>query len=104
MPGHNSNRAMKLVADANNGIYSGIDFAVPASLTINSLNTPSTDYNFTAASCAAGSPRFGITLAGFPNSTIFVYIGPPPNYTGCPPNTFTATSLVDTSQLPGGTF
>src|SRR5258706_11589924 len=110
MPGNASNRAVKLVADANAGIYSGVDFAVSASLTVNSLNDLSTDYNFTAGSCALGSPRFGIQLAGF-SGTIFAYIGPPPNYTGCPPNVWTNTgnlltpaSLVDTSQLPGGTF
>jgi len=110
MPGNNSNRAVKLTADANAGIFSGIDFAVPANLTINNLNDLSTDYNFQAGSCAAGSPRFGIQLAGF-TGTIFVYIGPPPNYTGCPPNVWTNTgnlltsaSLVDTSQLPGGSF
>jgi hypothetical protein len=110
-PGHNSNRAVQLISDANTGVYSGIDFSVPSGLTINNLNTLSTDYDFTAASCANGSPRFGIVLAGFPNSNIFVYIGPPPNYTGCPPNTWlntgnllTFASLVDTSQLPGGNF
>jgi hypothetical protein len=110
MPGHNSNRAVKLVADANAGIFSGVDFAVSSSLTINSLNDLGTDYNFTAGSCALGSPRFGIQLAGL-SGTIFVYIGPPPNYTGCPPNVWantgnllTPASLVDTSQLPGGTF
>jgi hypothetical protein len=110
MPGHNSNRAVKLVADGNAGIYSGVDYAVSSSLTINTLNDLSTDYNFTAGSCAAGSPRFGIQLAGF-SGTIFVYIGPPPNYTGCPANVWTNTgelltpaSLVDTSQLPGGNF
>ena len=110
MPGHNSNRAVQLVSDANAQIFSGIDFAVPANLTIDDLNQLSTDYNFTAASCANGSPRFGITLAGHPNQTIFVYIGPPPSYTGCPANTWTNTgnlltpaSLVDASQL-GGTF
>jgi hypothetical protein len=110
-PGNNSNRAVQLVSNANTGVYSGIDFAVPANLTINDLNTLSTDYNFTAASCALGSPRFGITLASNPNAAIFVYIGPPPNYTGCPPNVWATTgnllmptSLVDTSQLPHGTF
>jgi hypothetical protein len=109
-PGHNSNRAVKLIADANSGIYSGIDYSVPAGLTINNLNMLSTDYDFTAASCALGSPRFGIQLAGV-SGTIFVYIGPPPNYTGCPPNVWTNTgnlltpaSLVDDSQLPGGMF
>lgn len=111
MPGNASNRAVQLVSNANTGVFSGIDFAVPASLTINGLNTLSTDNNFTAGTCGLGSPRFGIQLAGFPNVTIFVYIGPPPSYTGCPPNVWTNTgnlltpaSLVDTSQLPGGTF
>ncbi len=109
-PGHNSTRAVKLVADAGNGVFSGVDFAVSSGLTINSLNTLSTDYDFTAGSCGLGSPRFGIQLAGF-SGTIFVYIGPPPNYTGCPPNIWsntgnllTSASFVDTSQLPGGSF
>ena len=112
-PGDNSNRAVKLVSDAtvNPAVYSGIDFAVSANLTIDDLNTLSTDYEFIASSCAAGSPRFGIQLAAYPGKTIFVYIGPPPSYTGCPMNVWTntgnlltAASLVDTSQLPGGTF
>jgi len=109
-PGHNSNRAVKLISNANTGIYSGIDFSVPSGLTINNLNMLSTDYEFTAGSCGLGSPRFGIVLSGYPNSAIFVYIGPPPSYTGCPPNVWTNTgnlltpaSLVDSSQV-GGAF
>jgi hypothetical protein len=109
-PGNNSNRAVQLVSDANTGVYSGIDFAVPANLTINDLNTLSTDYKFTAASCALGSPRFGITLASNPNTAIFVYIGPSPNYTGCAPNVWAytgnllaPTSLVDATKY-GGAF
>src|SRR3954467_9324230 len=47
-PGNASNRAVKLVADATAGTYSGVDYSVPANLTINNLNTLSTDYNFTA--------------------------------------------------------
>lgn len=111
-PGNNSNRAVKLVADANANpaVYSGIEYGIPANLTINDLNTLSTDYKFTASTCGVGSPRFGIQLDGY-SGTIFVYIGPPPSYTGCPLNVWTNTnnlltpaSLVDTSQLPGGTF
>src|SRR6185369_17161593 len=64
-PGESSNRAVKLVSDATAGLYSGIDYAVTANLKINDLNDLSTDYNFTAASCALGSPRFGIQLAGY---------------------------------------
>jgi hypothetical protein len=109
-PGNNSNRAVQLISNANTGVFSGIDLAVQANLTINALNELSTDYKFTAASCALGSPRFGITLASNPNAAIFVYIGPPPNYTGCPPNVWantgnllTPASLVDATQY-GGTF
>jgi hypothetical protein len=101
-----------LVADgnANPAIYSGVDFAVSSALTINDLNRLSTDYDFTASSCGVGSPRFGIQLDAYPNGTIFVYIGPPPSYAGCPAgwtntgNLLTAASNVDTSQLPGGNF
>lgn len=109
MPGNASNRAVQLVSNANNGTFSGIDFAVPSNLTINNLNQLATDFNFTAGSCGLGSPRFGITLAGFPNKTIFVYIGPSPSYQGCTAgwqntgNLLTPASLVDASQL-GGQF
>jgi hypothetical protein len=102
-PGHNSNRAVQLVSNATTGVYSGIDFAVPANLTINELNTLSTDYEFTAASCAIGSPRLGITLASNPNAAIFVYIGPPPNYTGCPLNVWANTgNLLTSASLVAG--
>src|SRR3954447_9956258 len=52
-PGNSSNRAVKLVSNgnANPAVYSGIDFAVPANVTINNLNTLSTDYDFTASTC-----------------------------------------------------
>ena len=55
-----------------------------------------------------GAPRFQINTA---QGNIFVYIGPPPNYTGCQMNVWvstgdlqTETLPVDSSQLPGGTF
>jgi hypothetical protein len=110
-PGNNSNRAVQLASNGNTGVFSGIDFSVPANLTINGLNELSTDYKFTAASCELGSPRFAITLASNPNKAIFVYIGPPPTYTGCPPNAWqntgnllTSTSLVDATQYGGGFY
>ena len=99
-PGHNSNRAVQLVSNANTGAYSGIDFAVPANLTISDLNTLSTDYKFTAASCALGSPRFGIRCRQTPNAAIFVYLGPPPNYTGCPPNVWANTGNLLSPREP----
>ena len=107
-PGNNSNRAVKLTASGQG--FSGVSFGVPAGLAINDLIQLSTDYHFaTGSSCGVGTPRFGIQLAGHPG-TIFVYIGPPPNYTGCPAgvwsntgNLLTPASLVDSSQV-GGAF
>ena len=104
--GHASNTAVQL-RSAGTG-YGGIDFDTPSGMTVSQLNDLSTDYNFTAGSCGGGSPRFQINVAG---GNIFVYIGPPPNYTGCTMNSWlntgdllTPASLVDTSQLSGGSF
>jgi hypothetical protein len=91
--------------------YGGIDFTVPAGMTFNDLNNLATDYNFIHNSCGGGSPRFQINVTnGTASGNIFVYIGPPPNYTLCPPgwtntgNLLAPTNLIDTSQLPLGTF
>jgi hypothetical protein len=108
-PGNHSVHAVLLESStADKPGYSGIDFNVPAGLTFAGVQTLSTDYDFTINSCGGGSPRFQINIAGV---NAFVYIGPPPNYTGCPMNAWTntgnlatPTSFVDTSQLPGGTF
>lgn len=89
----------------------GIDFGVAANLTFSGVQHLSTDYKFEAGSCGAGSPRFQINVdTGSGEKNIFVYIGPPPNFTGCPANVWTSsgdlvnTGTVDTSQLPGGSF
>ena len=110
-PGHASDTAAQLRSDADPG-YGGIDFETAAGMTLNQLQNLSTDYMFTAGSCGGGSPRFQLnvnTSGGVKN--IFVYIGPPPNYTGCAANIWLNTGdllesalFVDTSQLPGGTF
>ena len=77
------------------------------------LQTLSTDYKFEADdSCGGGSPRFQVDVTnGTDTGTIFVYIGPPPAYTLCPPNVWTNTgdllegvNPIDTSQLDLGTF
>src|SRR5258706_1201359 len=106
-PGNHSTHAVLLESStADKPGYSGIDFKVPAGLTFADVQTLSTDYDFTINSCGGGSPRFQINIA---DVNAFVYIGPPPNYTGCPMNVWTNTgnlatpiSFVDTSQLPGG--
>jgi hypothetical protein len=95
------------------GGFGGVDFDNDTVSTLNNLENLATDYNFTENSCGGGSPRFQVNVdngAG-DSGNIFVYIGLPPNYTGCPPNVWTSTgnlvtptSLVDTSQLAGGAF
>ncbi len=112
-PGNASDTAIQLRSDADPA-YGGIDFdevnVTPPVTTLSTLEYLSTDYMFTVGSCVGGSPRFQIkvsTSTGIKN--IFVYIGPPPNYTGCTvawTNTgdlLTPTSFVDTSQV-GGPF
>lgn len=106
-PGNASNRAVQLTSNASS-TDSGIDFVVPTGTTFADIQNLATDYMFTAGSCGGGSPRFQINVNGV---NAFVYIGPPPSYTGCPQNTWlntgnlaTPTSFVDTSQLPGGAF
>jgi hypothetical protein len=109
-PGENSNRAVQLVSNST-ATDGGIDFGVAANLTFSGVQHLSTDYKFEAGSCGGGAPRFQINVdTGSGVKNIFVYIGPPPSYTGCPANVWNSsgelanTGLVDTSQLPGGNF
>lgn len=102
-PGHNSDTAIQLRSVGTT--FGGIDFDTDAGMTVSDLNHLSTDYMFTAGSCGGGAPRFQINTA---EGNIFVYIGPPPNYTNCATNTWVSSGnvlfpFVDTSQL-GGTF
>jgi hypothetical protein len=93
------------------GGFGGVDFDVPTDMTVGDLANLSTDYKFTAGSCGGGAPRFQINATnGTESGNIFVYIGPPPNYTVCPPNVYANTgnlvapvNLVDATQL-GGLF
>ena len=112
VPGGNPGNAVKMVSDSAPG-YGGVDYAVPAGTTFADLQTLSTDYKFEADdSCGGGSPRFQVDVTnGTDSGTIFVYIGPPPAYTLCPPNVWTNTgdllegvNPIDTSQLDLGTF
>jgi hypothetical protein len=105
-PGHDSRTAIQLRSTGTG--FGGIDFMVPSGLSLAQVINLGTDYNFSAASCGGGAPRFQINIQG---KNAFVYIGPPPNYTGCLANVWVSTgnlttpaSFVDTSQLPGGTF
>src|ERR1044072_9799174 len=93
-PGNNSPTAVQLSSTcpggssqcvANNTFsFSGVNFAVPAGITVGMLNNLSTDYNFSAGGCGGGSPRFQVDATNGTNSgTINFYIGPPPNYNTC---------------------
>jgi hypothetical protein len=104
-PGFNSPTAVQLTSTGST--FSGINFDIPAGTTFDNIQNLGTDYDFTAGSCGGGSPRFQINMGGV---NAFVYIGPPPNWTGCLANVWTSSGnlatpagFIDTSQLPGGT-
>lgn len=104
--GNNSPTGVQLNSSAAAPGYGGIDFDVAAGLTFAQLVTLSTDYKFTHNSCGGGSPRFQLNMGGV---NAHVYIGPQPNYTGCATGTWVTSGnlvggLIDTGQLPGGTF
>jgi hypothetical protein len=111
-PGNASDRAVQLRSAPG---FGGIDFDIPAETTFADLGSLATDYWFESDdSCGGGSPRFQVNVED-PNSAdtgnIFVYIGPPPNYTGCPSGVWLNTgdllegvNLIDTSQLDLGIF
>jgi hypothetical protein len=106
-PGSSSATAVQLRSVLPGG-FGGIDFNVPSGTTFGSISNLATDYMFTESSCGGGAPRFQINVDG---KNVFVYVGPPPSYTGCPTDSWVSTgnlaasaAFVDTSQLPGGTF
>jgi hypothetical protein len=114
-PGNASARAVQLrSAVAVPPGFGGIDFDIPADTTFEDLETLATDYWFESDdSCGGGSPRFQVNVDSGTGDTgnIFVYIGPPPFYTLCPPSVWTSSgdllegvNPIDTGQLDGGTF
>lgn len=110
-PGNGSPRAAQIRSDATPD-WGGVDYNVPAGTTFADFTSLSTDYKFTEGSCGGGAPRFQVNVTnGTDEGNIQVYIGPPPNYTVCPPNIWLNTgdllegvNPIDTSQLPAGTF
>lgn len=115
-PGNASPTAAQAASTSNYpdpNYFGGVDFGLPAATTFSQITNLSTDYKFSTGSCGGGSPRFSVFVDNGTNSgNINFYIGPPPNFTGCPPNVWTNTGnlasatnvWVDDSQLPGGTF
>lgn len=117
-PGNASMYGVTATSDSTAGdLFGGVSFTVPAGTTVNDLNTLGTDYLVVAGDCGGGSPRFSIRvdmdddgIASAGDKNIFVYIGPHPNFTGCPTGWQSTGNLlsdvdtrVDTGQV-GGTF
>lgn len=103
---------VKLVSDfsdtAATNDFGAVSFTVPAGTTFGSLTNLAAVYSVTDDDCGGGSPRFQVNVGG---KNVFVYLGPSPNFTGCPANTFTNSGnlvgtsdacRVDTSQFTGG--
>lgn len=94
------------------GGFGGVSLSSTTITTLSDLSNLATDYKFTENSCGGGAPRFQVRVTdGVNTGNIFVYLGPPPSYTSCPTNVWTSSgnlvtpaSLVDTGQLPAGTF
>lgn len=105
-PGENSPTAVQLVWSPSQP-FGGVDFTIPAGLTVSQLSMLSTDYKMTQGVCSQGSPRFQINVDGH---NVFVYLGPQtPSVNPCAGATFSsstnvisATSEVDASQLGNG--
>ena len=104
---------VRLVSDFSDATatndFGAVSFTVPTGTTFASLSHLSAVYSVTDDDCGGGSPRFQINVGG---KNVFVYLGPSPTFTGCPPNTFVNSGnlvgtsdacRVDTSQFAGGT-
>lgn len=112
-PGNNSMNGVQVSSENGEELtVGGINFDTEDGLTVADLERLSSDYKFTTGSCGGGSPRFQVNVTnGTDTGNIFFYIGPEPNYTGCPTGTWVSSGdlaesarLVDTTQLDGGTF
>lgn len=109
-PGDNSTTAAQAVwsqTDTSQA-FGGVDFTVPSTLTVSSLNTLSTDYKMSVGTCSQGSPRFQINVGG---KNVFAYLGPQfPDTTPCATsagysnsgNVVGPLSMVDATQLGDG--
>lgn len=98
MPGNTSNQGVTLTSVCPTGnpnclsdgsfTFSGLDVAVPAGLTFDSISDLAVDFKVTAGDCGGGSPRFQINIG---TGNLFVYLGPAPGFTGCAFDTWTST-------------
>jgi hypothetical protein len=107
-PGQGSGHAASASSDSTDADgFGGISFTVPIGTTVDDLTTLGTEHLVVYGDCGGGSPRFSIRVdmdddgmesAGDRN--IFVYIGPTPNFTGCPAGwQYPIDNLIDDSDL-----
>jgi hypothetical protein len=106
-PGDNSPTAVQAIWSPSQP-FGGIDYGIPATLTVSQLNNLSTDFKFTQGTCSQGSPRFQINVGA---GSVFVYLGPQfPSVTNpCAgatysnsTNVISPASLVDATQEGNG--
>lgn len=111
-PGNGSPTAAQL-SNIGPGSEGHVNIAIPKGLKLRQLTSLSTDFRFLIGTCSGGSPRFTANLTnGTSNPSVFFYIGPPPAYSECggsdayanSGDLATPSSLVDATELPGGSF
>lgn len=92
-----------LVSDTSNtdtsDDFSGIGLSIPSGMTFADITALSTTFNVTDDDCIGGSPRFQIHLntAGGTKS-MFVYLGPVPNFTGCGAGDINSGNLINSTE------
>lgn len=78
--------ALRIRSDASPA-FGGVAWSPDGPMTFADLLTVSTDFRVTEADCGGGSPRFSISLDttgdGVRDGSVFVYLGPVPNFSGC---------------------
>lgn len=112
-PGNASSRAVHIASDPG---FGGISYGVEAGTTFADLTALSSDFRVDADdTCVGGSPRVSVGIDTDGNGTrdgsIFLYFGTDSAGAPCIPGTWQNSGdfletgrLVDSSQLPGGTF
>ncbi len=115
-PGDNSSTAVQITSNgpASSLTFGAIGFAVlPGGLKLSQVTTLATDYEMVAGACIGGAPRFTLGVAkGSTTHEIWFYFGRRSDGSiACPSGSYNSTGnlaspafLVDTSQLPGGSY
>ena len=108
-PGKASANAAQTRSTGDPFTWGAVELPIPARLRLRQLTHMSTDYKLVDGSCWGGSPRFEAWVTNGSGSwKLHFYLGPPPNYRGCPTGVYAnsgnlaaPTSSVDASQVGG---